>query len=243
MKSKFFLVGATVLVCSAAWMGCGGSSSSEPGTGDAGTGSEGGTRSEGGTGSEGGTDAGTDSAAAVEITGPFVDIQYKNCTPLVACGGDVKGLWRVTAGCVPDGVFASAKQQCPGLTESNVKFQARGVVFADAAKITRKTEVKFTATLAVPKTCKDAIGTCADVATAVKFTGLSSATCTDVVADGSCTCDVGDSTSDNTTDAYTTAGNTLTSGVRTFDYCVKGNDIEYQETTAKAVPALLTLTK
>ncbi len=242
MKSKFFLVGSTVLVCSAAWMGCGGSSSSGPGTADGGTGSEGGTGVEGGT-SEAGTDAGADSATAVEITGGFIDIQYKNCTPLVACGGDVKGLWRVTSGCVPDGAFASAKQQCPGLTESNVKFQARGVVFADATKITRKTEVKFTATLAVPKTCKDAIGTCADVATAVKFTGLATATCTDVAADSSCTCDVGDSTTDNTTDKYTTAGNTLTSGARTFDYCVKGNDIEYQETTAKAVPALFTLTK
>jgi hypothetical protein len=58
-----------------------------------------------------------------------------------------------------------------------------------------------------------------------------------------CDCDVGDSTNDDTTDAYTTAGNTLTSGARTFDYCVNGNDIEYQETTAKAVPALFTLTK
>ena len=38
-------------------------------------------------------------------------------------------------------------------------------------------------------------------------------------------------------------GNTLTSGNQTFDYCVAGNDIMYKETTAKAIPAVFTLTK
>ena len=241
MKSKLFLVGASVLVCSGLWMGCSSGSTVGAGTTDGGpTGTEGGT-TDSGTGT--GTDAGADSAAtAVEITGPLLDIQYKGCTPLAACGGDVKGLWRITSGCVDDASFAAAKQQCPGLTESNVKFQARGVVFADAAKVTRKTEVKFTATLAVPAACKTAIGTCADVGTAIKFTGLDTATCTDA-AGGGCSCDVGSQTTESTSDTYTTAGNTLTSGARTFDYCVAGSEIKYKETTAKAVPAVFTLTK
>ncbi len=242
MKSKFFVVGAAILVGAAGWMGCSSGDSAGVGTVDGGTGNEGGTGAEGGS-SEASTDAGADSASAVEITGPFVDIKYKGCATFAACGGDVKGLWRVSSGCVPDGAFDAAKQQCPTLTESNVKFQARGVVFADATTITRKTEVKFTATLAVPKSCKDTIGTCADLAPLIKFTGIKDATCTDVVADGSCTCEVGDQTVENTTDTYTTAANTLTSGARTFDYCVKGNDIEYKETTAKAVPGVFTLTK
>lgn len=243
MKSKLFLVGATVIACSAWWMGCSSGSTVGAGTTDGGptTGSEGGT-TEGGSTEGGTTDAGTDSATDVAITGPFIDLQYKNCTPLAACGGDVKGLWRLTGGCVSDGAFAAAKQQCAGLTESNVKFQARGVVFADATNITRKTEVKFTATLSVPSVCKNAIGTCADTATAIKFTGLANATCTDN-AGGGCDCDVGDQTTENTNDTYTTAGNTLTSGARTFDYCVAGSEIKYEETTAKAVPAVFTLSK
>jgi hypothetical protein len=242
MKSKLFLVGASLLACSVAWMGCSSSTTSGAAVTDGGTGNEGGS-SEGGSTTEAGTDAGVDSSVAVEITGPFIDIQYKGCTPLAACGGDVQGLWNLTGGCVDDGAFAAAKGQCPGLVESNVKFQARGVVFANATNITRKTEVKFTATLAVPKVCKDAIGTCADVANAVKFTGIANATCTDVAADMSCSCDVGDSTTENTSDTYSTSGNTLTSGARTFDYCVAGSEIKYKETTAKAIPAVFTLTK
>jgi len=243
MKSKLFVVGASVLVCSGLWMGCSSGSSVDNGTADGGpSGSEAGA-SETGTTEGGSNDAGggTDSSTTVEITGPLIDIQYKGCTPLAACGGDVKGTWRLTGGCVPDGAFAAAKQQCAGLVESNVKFQARGVVFADATKITRKTEVKLTATLAVPQMCVAAIGTCADVATAIKFTGIDTATC--AVSAGGCDCDVADQTNENTTDAYTTSGNTLTSGVRTFDYCVAGNEIKYEETTAKAVPAVFTLAK
>jgi hypothetical protein len=245
MKSKLIVVSACVLVGSAWWMGCGGTSSGTDTAADAGgTGSEGGG-SEAGSGSETGTDAGTDSSVDIAITGPFIDLQYMTCTPLAACGGDVTGTWRLSGGCVDQGAFEAAKAQCAGLTESNVKFQARGVVFADAAKITRKTEVKFTATLDVPAVCVAAnpLGAgCANMAAAIKFTGIATATCADA-AGGACTCDVGDQTTENTTDAYTTAGNTLTSGARTFDYCVAGSEIKYKETTAKAVPAVFTLTK
>lgn len=243
MKSKFFVVGASVLVCSGLWMGCGGSSTSSGVTNDGGTSTEGGG-SEGG-GSEGGTDAGTDSSTVVEITGGFVDIQYKACTPLAACGGDVKGLWRLTGGCVDDGAFDAAKAQCAGLTESNVKFQARGVIFADATNITRKTDVKFTATLTVPAVCVAAnpLGTtCKDAEAAVQFSGIKTATCTGPNG-GPCVCDVGDETTTNTTNAYTTSGSTLTSGASTYDYCVAGSEIKYKETTAKAIPAVFTLTK
>jgi hypothetical protein len=246
MKSKLFVVGACVLVSSAWWMGC---SSSSSGTATAvdggGTGSEGGNIEAGG-GTETGTDAGTDSSTGLVITGPFIDIQYKSCAAFTACGGDVKGLWRLTGGCVDEGAFAAAKAQCPGIVESNVKFQARGVVSADATTITRKTEVKFTATLAVPVECKNAnpLGTtCKAAEAAVQFAGIKTATCTDAAAGGGCDCNVGDSTSDDTTDTYSTAGNTLTSGVRTFDYCVAGSDLTYKETTAKAIPAVYTLAK
>jgi hypothetical protein len=67
-------------------------------------------------------------------------------------------------------------------------------------------------------------------------------------ATGDCTCDVGNTTLDSTTDMYTTAGNVLTTGsgtaARTYDYCVMGSEVKSKETTAKtAIPALFTLTK
>jgi hypothetical protein len=245
MKSKLFVVGLCVVVGSAWWMGCGGSSTGGGAAVDGGGGgSEGGSIDAGGN-TDAAIDAGVDSSTELAITGNFIDLQYKACTPLAACGGDVKGLWRLTGGCVDSGAFDAAKAQCAGLTESNVKFQARGVVFADATKITRKTEVKFTATLDVPAVCVAAnpLGaTCANAATAIKFAGIANATCVDG-AGGACTCNVSDQTTDNSTDTYTTAGNTLTSGARTFDYCVAGTQLEYKETTAKAIPAIFTLTK
>jgi hypothetical protein len=249
------LAGLSVFAGTALWIGCGGSSATTAST----TPDSGGVTTEAGSGTEAGTanEAGTDAATKPDasITGPYLDIQFGSCPALTACGGDPKGLFKVTAGCVDDTIFAGAKMQCPGLTVTNPKFQARGTVLADATTITRKTDVKFTATFGIPKVCKDGIGagtTCADVATAIMLgAGLDMATCTDAAAPapaGDCTCDVGNTTLDNTTDMYTTAGNVLTTGSgttsRTYDYCVMGSEVKYKQTTAKtAIPALFTLTK
>lgn len=256
MRSKLSHVafaGVSLFACAAVWVGCGGSSASTGTTPDGGgVTTEAGTTPEGGTITDSGTpDTSTKPDAA--ITGPYLDFQFGNCPAFTACGGDPTGLWKVTGGCVDDTIFAGAKMQCPGLTVTNPVFQARGTVLADATTITRKTDVKFTATFAVPKACKDGIGagtTCADVGTAIMLgAGLMMATCTDAVGGaGDCTCEVGDTTLDNTTDMYTTAGNVLTTGTgtaaRTFDYCVMGSEIKYKETTAKtAVPAQFTLSK
>lgn len=246
MNSKFFVVGVAVLTSSVWWIGCGGSSAGTTDTTDGGSGGEAGT-SEAGT-SEAGTDlpeAGVDAA----ITGPLLDIQYKGCTPLAPCGGDPKGLWKLSGGCVDEGLFAAAKQGCPGLVESNVKIQARGTVYADATTIGRKTEVTFTATFAVPKSCKDAnpLGpTCKNAEAGIKFAGIKTATCKDAAVGGGCDCDVANTVNDDTSDTYTTSGNTLTTGTaakRTFDYCIAGAKFDYTETTADAIPAVFTLTK
>jgi hypothetical protein len=245
MKSKLSrgaLPSVTLVACAAWWIGCGGTSVSGGDVSDGGGPGEGGS-SETGASPDGGNDAPAEGVDAA-ITGPFVDIQYKNCATFAACGGDPKGLWHVTGGCVPDGAFAAAKAQCPGLTESNVMFQARGTIYADGTNVTRNTEVKFTASLFVPKVCKDMVGTmCSDLDAIIKLGGIGNATCKNAATAGDCTCDVSDSTKDSTADTYTTAGNTLTSGGRTYDYCVAGNKIEYKETTAKSVPAVFALAK
>jgi hypothetical protein len=249
MKSKLSsgaLVGITLFACTASWIGCGGSSATTTDTdaGSATPGGEGGT-SETGTTSEAGTDASTEGVDAA-ITGPFLPVQYKNCPTFTACGGDVKGLWHLTGGCVGEGAFDAAKAQCAGLTESDVVFEARGTIYADATNVTRNTELKFSAKLAIPKACKDnnPVGNkCADADAAIKFAGFDSATCTDAASGGGCDCVVSSITKQASTDAYTTSGNTLTSGAQTFDYCVAGSKIDIKETTAKAIPAVLSLTK
>jgi hypothetical protein len=250
--SPVAIAAVSLFACAAVWVGCGGDSATTGTVTDAGNPTaETGPTNEGGAGTDSGpSDSSTMPDAS--ITGPYLDIQFGSCPALTACGGDPTGLWKVTGGCVDDTVFDAAKAQCMGLTATNVKFQARGTVVADATTIQRKTDVKFTATFAIPAACKNAnpIGmTCAAAAQGIKLAGgLDTATCTDDTATGGCTCDVGSTTLDSTSDAYTTSGNVLTTGAgttaRTYDYCVMGSEIKYKETTAKtAIPALFTLSK
>lgn len=251
-KSKLFGVCATVLVCSAWWIGCSGSTTNgNNGTPDSGP-AEGGGTPDATTGADTSTapDAPADTGVDSSLTGPFIDIQFgaANCPAFAACGGDPKGVWNVTGGCVTEAVFDGAKAQCAGITETNVKFQARGNVTATAATIQRHTEVKFSATLAIPMACKQPVGSCAVVGQAlVGLAGLETAMCTDDAGTGGCNCDVSDTILDNgPADAYTVAGNSLSTAgppARTFDFCVNGNEIKYKETTAMAAPAIFVLTK
>lgn len=254
MKSKLVVGCVMIVACATWWTGCSSDSGStaEP-TDDSGTGEGGGAEastSEGGA-KDGGADVTADSSKVDSSNGgAFVPITYgaASCPALVPCGGDEKGLWNITGGCVTEAIFDQAKGICPTLVEKDVKFEARGSVNADGANIERKVEIKFSASFDVPVECKSAnpIGTtCKAAESALKLGGLKTATCTDAAAGGGCVCDVTNELSESTQDTYTTAGNTLTSAnpTRTFDYCVDGAKITYKETTADAVPAIFVLTK
>jgi hypothetical protein len=255
-------VGASVVLFAgfASWLGCsnGSSAGDQPANDDAG-----GVTLGPGNGAP--ADAGaTDSASQIkdadrpdiDVTGPFYDLQYGNCPPVSACGGDLTGVWTLTGGCVDDTVFDTAKAQCPDLTSSDVKFTARGQVAAVGTGITRGTEAHFTANLQVPEICKldnplaavPGYGTCADLDLAITLgAGLKSASCKDAkTGGGGCDCEVANDLSEYTSADYTTAGNVLTTGTgtaeRTFDYCVANGGLTYKETTAgSAIPASFTL--
>jgi hypothetical protein len=251
MKSKLVGVCVTLVACAVWWTGC----SSDPATGtnnpDGGGGTpEGGSTADSATpDSSGGTDAATDTGVDAALSGPFLPISYgaASCPAFAACGGNVKGSWTLTGGCVTEALFAPAKAQCAGIVESNVKIEARGTVVADAVTITRKTDVRFSATLAVPGACLMG-GSCAQLGPViVALAKLKTAAC---VSDGGtgCTCNVTNDVNNDTADAYTIAGNTLTTGAgasaRTYDYCVAANEIKYKETTAATdTPAIFVLTK
>lgn len=251
MKSKLVLGCVMVVVGAAWWTGCSSDSTSPATTDDAGGG---GTEAGGNTEAGGGTDAGKTDAPAdtgtvdSAVTGPFVSIQYGGCAAFAPCGGDEKGLWKITGGCVSEAIFEQAKGACPTLVEKDVKFEGRGSVNADGTNIERKVELKFSATFEIPASCKtqNPLGsTCTAAEQGLKFAGVKTATCKDAAAGGGCDCDVTNEFGETTKDTYTTAGNTLTSAnpARTFDYCVAGTSITYRETTKDAVPAVFALAK
>lgn len=249
MKSKLALVCVTVVVCATWWTGCGGTSDSTPSTTDAGGSSEGGSN-EGGSDAGGGTDAAADAKLDTTITGPFVALTYGTCVALAKCESSPIGTWKITGGCVSDTVFDTLKTQsmCPTLTISDVKFEARGVVSANAVQIASSAELKFAAKAFIPESCKQGAFTCPQIGTAlVSVGGLKTATCADSTGTAAgCDCSVtGETKNTQTADSYKTAAGVLTTGGgRTYDYCATGSLLKYRETTnGTQVPATLELTK
>lgn len=235
---KLAFVSLSISLASIVWFGCSSTNVITNGNPEGGTGTDTGTGTDSGGGADGGgTDSTTTTDAKKDIeapSGPFVDLAYGTCPALTGCGGDPKGRWNVSGGCVADTVFDDATKACPTIVISNVKFQARGYVDADAVSITRATEVKLSADFSVPSSCKAAVGTCATIAAAIQSIGqIDKATCADD-ASGGCDCAVEDTQLESSTNGYTTSSNSLTtngSPAQTYAYCVAANKVSYQETT------------
>src|SRR5436190_1748658 len=106
-----------IVSTTAAWVGCSGTGNGNVNADspEGGSGAEGG-RPEGGFEEGGNEDApAVDAKADVPLTGAFVPIAYgaAKCPAFTKCGGDEKGVWNVTGGCVTEEAFAQAKSQCP----------------------------------------------------------------------------------------------------------------------------------
>lgn len=200
-------------------------------------------------------DAGTDAQDGGGIDAPEVTLQYGSCQPFTACGGDPTGTWKYAAGGCVDALQVA---QCPQLTVSTPSFKIRGIVTFAGGTATRHAEAVFTAKLGIPKACVDAlpIASCAGVQLGLTLApptgaGLDSATCTSDGA-GGCSCDVMDTTTEQSTGPYVVenGGMTIrtTNDDKTYDFCVGGdagpNTLTYRETTAgAALPATLVLAK
>lgn len=184
---------------------------------------------------------------------PTVPITYGNCEAFTACGGDVKGYWTVSGGCLSDDFLADFKQgACAGVKESDVVINASGSFDVADTTMDRKLTLQLTAKVEIPQACIDSLitipgaNTCAGVEAGLKSPLLSgvpsfdSVTCTDVT-DG-CACDVSVKEEDEAEDNYTVSGNTITADVRTFDYCVDGTKAKLQETSG-SIPVIVDLTR
>lgn len=256
MRKLGIAVTITIASASTMWFGCSSTEEAPPATTtpDAGGGAETGTGSDTGPGptTDGSTktdgSSTTDSGPTIDPpSGPFVDLTYGSCPALAGCGGDPIGRWNVTGGCVDESVFAQATEACPAIVISDVKFQGRGYVDANATTITRATEVKVTGKFNVPESCKMVVGTCATIGAALQaLAGIDTATCADDGA-GGCDCAIADTRLESSSNGYTTSGTTLTttaSTPQTYEYCVDTNKVSYQETTGgKVQPYVVELTK
>ena len=173
---KWFHIAGTLVACSGGVVGFVGCSDSSGGGGpatDAGN-DTGTTPTDSGDNADtsGNQDAGGDTSTTPDtgVPGVEVHLQYGSCPPFVPCGGDPKGKWAVTGGCVSETIFDPAKKNCPGLTESNVVFKAKGVIDANATNVDQKTQIFFSAKVNIPRACVDAIpgATCGLVALYLK---------------------------------------------------------------------------
>ena len=133
------------------------------------------------------------------------------CPTFTACGGNPKGTWLVSGGCVSDELVQTAQAQCAGLTvkDGSVVVKAKGSLVVSASSIERRTQFSVAATINIPQDCaSQAGGNCALVGLFLKSAaggGFDSATCT---SDGSggCDCAIGTQVQDVGTSSYTQSG-------------------------------------
>jgi len=236
MISKWAGLGIGVSLFTVVWLGCGGSESSSPGNTTPGDGGKE-TSSPADTGP---TDSGgggkKDVAFDGNIDAPEVTLTFGTCPAFTPCGGDEKGSWKVTGGCLSDDVLKDAKTQCPGFTTSNEVIKAKGLFDLDGTNVVQEVQVKISAKAHIPASCaSQAGGDCSLVALGAQAQlGFDKVTC--VTADGGdgCDCDLLKTQQQVTSDTYTKDGNTITTGSgNTYDYCVAGSKLTYQDTTAQ----------
>jgi hypothetical protein len=244
---KWAGLGLGIWSCVAVWIGCGGSEETAPGGGGTDSGTDATTATDG---SKAETSAPVDAPFDGFIDAPEVTLTFGTCDTFTPCGGDEKGSWKVSGGCLSDSFLAAAADACAGFTTSNETIKAKGIVTADGTTIIRRTEVKLTAKAFIPLSCAPGgFNNCNAIAAGAQFQyGFDKATCVANDAGDGCNCDIEETASENATDTYTKSGNTITtSDGETFDYCVAGSKLTYTQTSASGnqapLPLFIELTK
>jgi hypothetical protein len=259
LTKSFALAAAITLAGTTVWAGCSGGSavapavSNDAGDPNRGDGSNG--QDDSGPGGRGDTPDSGDKKDSGDNNAPEVPIAYGTCPAFTKCGGEIVGSWKVSGGCLSSDTFAAAKDRCPGLTESDVVIKASGTVVATATTVERKTTVKLSAKVTLPKDgCGFLVPDCGLIGAGLKSGQLpgtpkfDDATCTDGGTE--CNCTVAATVTEDKLDTYTVADGVLTTAnpTRTFDYCVQGNKTTYTETTpaqgnAFVLPIIVEITK
>ena len=181
--------------------------------------------------------AGSDGGGGSTCPGtlPEVAIRFDGCDAFTACGGDPTGTWVYQDICAAD-LVPDATSVCAMARVEDLMGTARGCVALDGANVARDVSGEISATIVVPLSCTFGMG-CGPIETAL------SVTCTE--SGGECRCPYSTSWSENSSDTYTIAGNTLTTGDGTaYDFCVAGSALTYVESGAAAAePGIVGLTR
>lgn len=244
---KWAGLGLCVWACVGIWIGCGGSETDSSSGGPADSGSEATTTPDS---SKPETAPPIDAPFDGFIDAPEVTLTFGTCPTFTACGGDETGSWKVSGGCLSDSFLAAAQDACAGFTTSNETIKAKGIVTADGTNIIRRTQVKLTAKAFIPLSCAPGgIDDCSLIGVGAQAQyGFDKATCVANDAGDGCNCDIEETVAENTTDTYTKAGNTITTGAGdTFDYCVASGKLTYTQTNSQGnqppLPLFVELTK
>ncbi|MBE2252283.1 MAG: hypothetical protein IAE78_22305 [Myxococcus sp.] len=178
---------------------------------------------------------------------PTVPISFATaCNATQPCGGALPGLWHYQSVCVEDAIFSQLVTRCGGPTQTQILDRtgtASGAVFFTATQMARMVTGRVDFKMStVNSTCVNGFGGfgCVQLPTLLSQAGITG-TCALALPDGgasssTCTCELNFRFNDQATDTYTTSGNVIsTAGNRTFDYCVQGQTLTYEETTPTSV--------
>lgn len=192
-------------------------------------------------------DAGDPFGDAGELGTPvWVPVEVRTsgmCDDLMPCGGPVEGTWDVTGACISIPI-GSALGLCPGAEITYAGGMARGRVTFEGGSTHRVAQSEVEADAFVPASCASFIGGCPGVASALAMASADS-TCVDD-GDGNCNCAIRQSTDYDDSGTYTTTDTQImTSGGKTYDYCISGTSLTYEDVTPGSAmsrePGIVTL--
>ncbi|MCC6335535.1 MAG: hypothetical protein IT380_16275 [Myxococcales bacterium] len=228
---------------------CGGTSTSDGGTGGGsgggGTGGGSGGGAAGGGSGGGATGGGTGGGGTgMPLT---INLSYQSQCPAInpQCGGDLVGRWFYTAACVDGSILGDLNSACTGggatITVTNITGTTRGEVTFTSTNVSRSVNTNLVATLSVPAAC--AVVGCSTIQAALDAL-YDSVSCSS--AGAGCTCTITHATSISDGAAYTSSNGVISvgGGARAYAYCRTGSSMVYRETsTPMTEPGTLTLEK
>ncbi|MBN2193455.1 MAG: hypothetical protein JW751_11620 [Polyangiaceae bacterium] len=213
-----------------------------------GGGADGGGAPSGGTpGGDGGTaGSGGEGGAA---GGAGIEVEIGTCESFESCGGDLEGTWAYSAGCIDPTTLAVdvsvLTTVCPESTQTIAVNLWGTITFTDSA-VVRNGGWESEVVAHIPDSCSALLslaGGCSGIESYVAVAAPNATTTCNEVTDG-CDCTLSVESRAWAAGSYTVEEDVLTlSDGRTFDYCVRGDTLEYTETSEEPEPGTFQLVK
>ncbi len=155
-----------------------------------------------------------------------------SCPSITACGGDVVGTWDVSGGCFDVNV-GPLMTTCPTAMVST-RGRVRGRFTFDGTTSSRITEQEADANVSIPASCLGTLGDCSNIATGFRMLGLETVCAVD--SSGGCQCAVRNIVAISYAGTYSIMSNQIVTGGETWNYCVTGTAMTYEDVTGGSDP-------